>query len=88
MKFNYSLISEKGSCVFYFGFPDYQSKKKSNAEFEMNILKLNPSNSKMNSKERIFIESKLLDEMDNLKNQVYNNFKKYLEEKKVKSENQ
>lgn len=81
VKFNYTLVNQTGNCVFYFGFPDYTYKKKGNAEFEMNILRLNPSDNRIENRERSFIENRLLDEMDKLKNEVYMNFKEYLKKK-------
>ncbi len=83
VKFNYSLVNQTGSCVFYFGFPDFTLKKKGNAEFEMNILRLNPSDHKIENREKSKLESKLLDEMDKLKNEVYMSFKEYLKKKLI-----
>ena len=83
VKFNYTLLNQTGSCVFYFGFPDYTFKKRGNAEFEMNILRLYPSDYKIDNREKSKIENRLLDEMDKLKNEVYMNFKEYLKKKSI-----
>lgn len=87
VKFNYRLITQTGSCVFYFGFTDYPLKNNGNAEFEMNILRLNPSDNKIENREKSKIENRLLDEMDKQKNEVYKNFKEYLKKKVIVTSN-
>jgi hypothetical protein len=73
--FSYTYKGETGTLTVNFGFPDYITKKE-NAEFELNISSISPSNS-IDARAKKLLKSQLLSEMDKQKSIVYNNFLDY-----------
>jgi len=73
--YSYSYKGQSGIFTVNFGFPDYITKKE-NAEFELNISTISPSN-QLDTRSRRLLKSQLLSEMDRQKSIVYNNFLKY-----------
>ncbi|MBD8347674.1 hypothetical protein [Dysgonomonas sp. HGC4] len=74
--FNFKGVT--GHFTVSFGFPDFISSKKENAEFELNISSISPTKS-LDTKTRKSLKSQLLSEMDRQKSIVYNNFLNYKE---------
>lgn len=74
--FNFKGYS--GQFTVSFGFPDFISVKKENAEFELNISSISPTKP-LDTKTRKSLKSQLLSEMDKQKSIVYSNFLKYKE---------
>jgi len=76
----FNLNGQTGKYTINFGFPDFVTNKRENAEFELNIDSITPDK-KIDSRSRKILKSKLLSEMDKQKSIVYNNFLEYKNKK-------
>lgn len=78
-KYGYEYLNRSGECVFYFGFPDYNTHQKANpnAEFEMKIISFSVK-SRIETSFKNKLKKQLLDIMDNLKSKIYQEFKEDL----------
>ena len=80
--YDFNIRGEQGVYTVNFGFPDYASNKKENAEFELNISSINPLKT-LDTRSRKILKSHLLSEMDKQKSIVYNKFLEYKKNKVV-----
>jgi len=78
--YTFNLNGQNGKYTINFGFPDFATTKRENAEFELNISSITPDK-KIDSRSRKILKSKLLSEMDKQKSIVYNNFLEYKNKK-------
>jgi hypothetical protein len=78
--YTYNLNGQTGKYAINFGFSDFVSNKRENAEFEINISSISPDNS-IDTRARKILKSELLSEMDKQKSIVYNHFLEYKKEK-------
>ena len=74
--YTFNFNGQTGKYTINFGFPDFVSNKRENAEFELNISSLSPDKT-IDSRSRKILKSELLSEMDKQKSIVYNNFLNY-----------
>jgi hypothetical protein len=78
--FSFEYKGQTGLFTVSFGFPDFTTGKKENAEFELNISSIVPAMA-LDSRSRKVLKSQLLSEMDKQKSIVYNNFLDYKKNK-------
>ena len=80
--YTFNFNGQTGKYIINFGFPDFATSKKENAEFELNISSLSPEKV-IDTRLRTILKSELLSEMDKQKSIVYNEF---LDSKNKKNE--
>lgn len=76
----FNFNGQTGKYTINFGFPDFATNKRENAEFELNISSLS-SDKAIDTRARTILKSELLSEMDKQKSIVYNNFLDYKNKK-------
>jgi hypothetical protein len=79
--YTFNFNGQTGKYTINFGFPDFVTNKRENAEFELNISSLSPEKA-IDTRARTILKSELLSEMDKQKSIVYNNFLDYKNEQK------
>lgn len=78
--YTFNFKGEMGKYTINFGFPDFATNKRENAEFELNISSLSPDKV-IDTRARSILKSELLSEMDKQKSIIYNNFLDYKNKK-------
>lgn len=74
--YTFNFNGQTGKYTINFGFPDFTTNKRENAEFELNIFSLSPDKT-IDTRSRKILKSELLSEMDKQKSIVFNNFLDY-----------